>query len=110
MGGARTCTGPRRRQTSLRLLGYASCHWCHVMAHESFEDPDTAAELAKSFISLKVDPANADLDAVYMAATQALTGAGGWPMSVFCTPTGPLLRRDVLPARRATGMPSFAGS
>ena len=70
-------------------IGYASCHWCHVMAHESFEDPATAADLAKWFVSVKVDrEERPDLDAVYMAATQALTGSGGWPMSVFCTPDG----------------------
>ena len=84
-------------------IGYASCHWCHVMAHESFEDPATAAELSKWFVSVKVDrEERPDLDAVYMAATQALTGSGGWPMSVFCTPDGrALLRRDLLPPRGA---------
>ena len=70
-------------------IGYASCHWCHVMAHESFEDPATAADLARWFVSIKVDrEERPDLDAVYMTATQALTGSGGWPMSVFCTPDG----------------------
>jgi len=90
-------------------IGYASCHWCHVMAHESFEDPDTAAELAKSFISVKVDrEERPDLDAVYMAATQALTGAGGWPMSVFCTPDGrPFYAGTYFPPVERHGMPSF---
>ncbi len=70
-------------------IGYASCHWCHVMAHESFEDPATAADLSNWFVSVKVDrEERPDLDAVYMAATQAMTGSGGWPMSVFCTPDG----------------------
>jgi uncharacterized protein YyaL (SSP411 family) len=90
-------------------IGYASCHWCHVMAHESFEDPDTAADLAKSFISVKVDrEERPDLDAVYMAATQALTGAGGWPMSVFCTPDGrPFYAGTYFPPEERHGMPSF---
>ena len=90
-------------------IGYASCHWCHVMAHESFEDPDTAADLAKSFISVKVDrEERPDLDAVYMAATQALTGSGGWPMSVFCTPDGrPFYAGTYFPPVERQGMPSF---
>ncbi len=90
-------------------IGYASCHWCHVMAHESFEDPDTAADLAKSFISVKIDrEERPDLDAVYMAATQALTGAGGWPMSVFCTPDGrPFYAGTYFPPVERHGMPSF---
>ncbi len=90
-------------------IGYASCHWCHVMAHESFEDPDTASELAKSFISVKVDrEERPDLDAVYMAATQALTGSGGWPMSVFCTPDGrPFYAGTYFPPVERHGMPSF---
>jgi uncharacterized protein YyaL (SSP411 family) len=70
-------------------IGYAACHWCHVMAHESFEDPEVAARLAESFISIKVDrEERPDLDAIYMAATLAQNGSGGWPMSVFCTPDG----------------------
>jgi hypothetical protein len=90
-------------------IGYASCHWCHVMAHESFEDPDTAAVLSKSFISVKVDrEERPDLDAVYMAATQALTGSGGWPMSVFCTPDGrPFYAGTYFPPVDRQGMPSF---
>jgi uncharacterized protein len=90
-------------------IGYASCHWCHVMAHESFEDPETAADLAKSFISVKVDrEERPDLDTVYMAATQALTGSGGWPMSVFCTPDGrPFYAGTYFPPVERHGMPSF---
>ncbi len=90
-------------------IGYASCHWCHVMAHESFEDPGVAADLAKSFISVKVDrEERPDLDAVYMAATQALTGSGGWPMSVFCTPDGrPFYAGTYFPPVERQGMPSF---
>ncbi len=90
-------------------IGYASCHWCHVMAHESFEDADTAADLARSFISVKVDrEERPDLDTVYMAATQALTGSGGWPMSVFCTPDGrPFYAGTYFPPVERHGLPSF---
>jgi hypothetical protein len=90
-------------------IGYASCHWCHVMAHESFEDPATAADLSKWFISVKVDrEERPDLDAVYMSATQALTGSGGWPMSVFCTPDGrPFYAGTYFPPIERQGMPSF---
>ena len=68
-------------------VGYASCHWCHVMAHESFEDPEVARLLNQWFVAIKVDrEERPDVDALYMAATQAVTGQGGWPMSVFLTP------------------------
>jgi uncharacterized protein len=68
-------------------IGYSACHWCHVMAHESFENPGTAEALNASFISVKVDrEERPDVDAVYMEAVQAITGSGGWPMSVFLTP------------------------
>ncbi|HEY7931339.1 MAG TPA: DUF255 domain-containing protein, partial [Acidimicrobiales bacterium] len=70
-------------------IGYAACHWCHVMAHESFENPRLAAVLNESFVPIKVDrEERPDLDALYMAATQRLSGHGGWPMSVFLTPDG----------------------
>jgi uncharacterized protein len=90
-------------------IGYASCHWCHVMAHESFEDPATAQDLSRWFISIKVDrEERPDLDALYMAATQALTGAGGWPMSVFCTPDGrPFYAGTYFPPEERHGMPAF---
>ena len=68
-------------------IGYSACHWCHVMERESFEDPATAARMNEQFISIKVDrEERPDLDDVYMAAVQAMTGSGGWPMSVFLTP------------------------
>ncbi|MGH9079665.1 MAG: thioredoxin domain-containing protein, partial [Acidimicrobiales bacterium] len=68
-------------------IGYSACHWCHVMAHESFEDPDTAQDLNDRFVSIKVDrEERPDVDQVYMEAVQAITGSGGWPMSVFLTP------------------------
>jgi len=71
----------------LLSVGYAACHWCHVMAHESFEDPQTAALLNEHVVAIKVDrEERPDVDAVYMTATQAMTGQGGWPMTVFMTP------------------------
>ncbi len=70
-------------------VGYSACHWCHVMAHESFEDPPTAALVNDSLVAIKVDrEERPDVDAVYMTATQAMTGQGGWPMTVFMTPDG----------------------
>jgi uncharacterized protein len=80
----------RRRDVPVLLsVGYAACHWCHVMAHESFEDPATAAVVNDSVVAVKVDrEERPDVDAVYMAATQAMTGQGGWPMTVFMTPDG----------------------
>jgi hypothetical protein len=73
----------------LLSVGYAACHWCHVMAHESFEDQQTAVLLNENVVAIKVDrEERPDVDAVYMAATQAMTGQGGWPMTVFMTPEG----------------------
>ena len=70
-------------------VGYAACHWCHVMAHESFEDDEVAAVLNAGFVAIKVDrEERPDIDAIYMSATTALTGHGGWPMTCFLTPTG----------------------
>jgi len=80
----------RARDVPVMLsVGYAACHWCHVMAHESFEDPETAALLNENLVAIKVDrEERPDVDAVYMMATQAMTGQGGWPMTVFMTPDG----------------------
>src|SRR3984957_17315982 len=77
-----------RRDVPVMLsVGYAACHWCHVMAHESFEDPETAALLNEHVVAVKVDrEERPDVDSVYMTATQAMTGQGGWPMTVFMTP------------------------
>src|SRR5580692_10772373 len=70
-------------------VGYAACHWCHVMAHESFEDPAVAKILNEFFVPVKVDrEERPDVDALYMAATQLVSGHGGWPMSVFLLPDG----------------------
>jgi uncharacterized protein YyaL (SSP411 family) len=90
-------------------VGYAACHWCHVMAHESFEDEATAAEMNEGFVCVKVDrEERPDVDSVYMTATQALTGHGGWPMTVFTTPDGhPFYCGTYFPPRPAHGMPSF---
>jgi uncharacterized protein YyaL (SSP411 family) len=90
-------------------IGYAACHWCHVMAHESFEDPHVAAFMNEHFISIKVDrEERPDVDAVYMEAVVALTGQGGWPMSVFLTPQGePFFGGTYFPPERRHNMPSF---
>jgi uncharacterized protein len=90
-------------------IGYAACHWCHVMERESFEDPGTAADLAGDFIAIKVDrEERPDLDQVYMAAVQALTGQGGWPMSVFLTPDGrPFYGGTYFPAVPRGQLPAF---
>jgi len=90
-------------------IGYAACHWCHVMAHESFEDPEIAALMNEYFINVKVDrEERPDLDSIYMNAVVALTGQGGWPMSVFLTPDGqPFFGGTYFPPNRRYGMPSF---
>ncbi|MFE4228239.1 thioredoxin domain-containing protein [Arthrobacter sp. NPDC056886] len=90
-------------------IGYAACHWCHVMAHESFEDQDTADYLNAHFVSIKVDrEERPDVDAVYMAATQAISGEGGWPMSVFLLPDGRAFHAGTyFPPRPMPGRPSF---
>jgi hypothetical protein len=90
-------------------IGYAACHWCHVMERESFEDAATAAALNDRFVSIKVDrEERPDLDQVYMAAVQAMTGGGGWPMSVFLTPDGrPFYGGTYFPDEPRHGMPSF---
>jgi uncharacterized protein YyaL (SSP411 family) len=90
-------------------VGYAACHWCHVMAHESFEDQATADYLNSHFVAVKVDrEERPDVDAVYMAATQAISGQGGWPMSVFLTPDGLAFHAGTyFPPRPMPGRPSF---
>src|SRR5664280_486122 len=90
-------------------IGYAACHWCHVMERESFEDPAIAALLAEHFVAVKVDrEERPDLDAVYMNAVQAMTGSGGWPLSVFLTPElKPFFGGTYFPSERKWGTPSF---
>ena len=90
-------------------IGYAACHWCHVMAHESFEDPDTAQIMNEYFVNIKVDrEERPDLDSIYMQAVVAMTGNGGWPMSVFLTPEGqPFYGGTYFPPVRRYNMPTF---
>ena len=90
-------------------IGYAACHWCHVMAHESFEDPNTAALMNEHFINIKVDrEERPDIDAIYMQAVVAMTGSGGWPMSVFLTPDlKPFFAGTYFPPTRRYNMPAF---
>jgi uncharacterized protein YyaL (SSP411 family) len=90
-------------------IGYAACHWCHVMAHESFEDPSLAAYMNENFVNVKVDrEERPDLDSIYMSAVVAMTGQGGWPMSVFLTPDGkPFYGGTYFPPVRRYNMPSF---
>ena len=93
----------------LLSIGYAACHWCHVMERESFEDAETAALMNASFVCIKVDrEERPDIDAIYMQATQAMTGHGGWPMTVFLTPQGePFYAGTYFPPEDRHGMPSF---
>jgi uncharacterized protein YyaL (SSP411 family) len=93
----------------LLSIGYAACHWCHVMAHESFEDAPTATLMNERFVNIKVDrEERPDLDGIYMQAVQAMTGQGGWPMTVFLTPDGvPFYGGTYFPKDDRYGMPSF---
>jgi uncharacterized protein len=93
----------------LLSIGYAACHWCHVMERESFEDDATAALMNEHFVSVKVDrEERPDLDGIYMQAVQAMTGRGGWPMTVFLTPDGmPFYGGTYFPPDDRPGMPSF---
>lgn len=90
-------------------IGYSACHWCHVMERESFENEQTAELMNSNFVNIKVDrEERPDLDAIYMAAVQAMTGSGGWPMSVFLTPSGqPFYGGTYFPPDARYGMPSF---
>jgi uncharacterized protein len=99
----------RRDVPVLLSVGYAACHWCHVMAHESFEDTATAEQVNRDFVAIKVDrEERPDIDAVYMAATQAMTGQGGWPMTCFLTPAGePFHCGTYYPPAPRAGMPGF---
>jgi uncharacterized protein YyaL (SSP411 family) len=93
----------------LLSVGYSACHWCHVMAHESFEDPEVAALMNELFVNVKVDrEERPDVDEIYMEAVQALTGQGGWPMTVFLTPDGrPFFGGTYFPKTRRGGMIAF---
>ena len=93
----------------LLSVGYSSCHWCHVMAHESFEDPDVAAVMNRLFVNVKVDrEERPDVDGIYMQAVQAMTGQGGWPMTVFLTPDAqPFYGGTYFPKGDSHGRPGF---
>ena len=100
----------QRRQVPVLLsIGYAACHWCHVMARESFEDPALAQVINTGFLPVKVDrEERPEVDAVYMSATQALTGHGGWPMTCFLTPAGqPFYAGTYFPPQARHGLPGF---
>src|SRR3954449_6534810 len=90
-------------------IGYAACHWCHVMEHESFEDPNVASLMNESFVCIKVDrEERPDVDAIYMDAVQAMTGHGGWPLNAFLTPDGvPFWAGTYFPPAPRQGMPSW---
>src|SRR3954466_3695381 len=106
----RALTLARERNVPILLsIGYAACHWCHVMERESFENAETAALMNELFVCIKVDrEERPDLDAIYMQATQAMTGHGGWPMTVFLTPAGePFYAGTYFPPEDRHGMPSF---
>jgi len=93
----------------LLSIGYAACHWCHVMAHESFEDEETAQAMNASFVNIKVDrEERPDIDGIYMQAVQAMTGHGGWPMTMFLLPDGsPFFGGTYFPPDDRHGLPSF---
>src|SRR4051795_2949299 len=99
----------RENKPILLSIGYAACHWCHVMEHESFEDEATAALMNERFVNIKVDrEERPDLDGIYMQAVQAMTGHGGWPMTMFLTPEGvPFYGGTYFPREDRHGMPSF---
>src|SRR3546814_812510 len=100
----------KRRNTPVLLsVGYAACHWCHVMAHESFENAETAAYLNEHFVNIKVDrEERPDVDAVYMSATQAMTGHGGWPMTCVLAHDGsPCFAGTYFPDQPRHGSASF---
>jgi len=99
----------RRNAPILLGIGYAACHWCHVMAHESFEDPATAEMMNGHFVNIKVDrEERPDLDSIYMNAVVAITGRGGWPLTVFLTPAcEPFFGGTYFPNQPRYGMPSF---
>lgn len=108
-GGEALARARREERPIFLSIGYAACHWCHVMAHESFEDPETAAYMNGHFINIKVDrEERPDLDSIYMDAVVAMTGGGGWPLSAFLTPEGdPFFGGTYFPPVPRGRMPSF---
>ena len=99
----------REDKPILLSVGYAACHWCHVMERESFEDRGTAALMNEHFVSIKVDrEERPDVDAIYMDAVQAMTGSGGWPLTAFLTPDGrPFFAGTYFPPEPRHGIPAF---
>jgi uncharacterized protein YyaL (SSP411 family) len=99
----------REDKPILLSIGYAACHWCHVMAHESFEDDETARVMNDTFVNIKVDrEERPDIDGIYMQAVQAMTGQGGWPMTMFLMPDGsPFYGGTYFPPDDRHGLPSF---
>ncbi|MHB8511136.1 MAG: thioredoxin domain-containing protein [Actinomycetota bacterium] len=99
----------REDKPLLLSIGYAACHWCHVMERESFEDQSTADLMNEHFVCIKIDrEERPDLDSIYMTAVQALTGRGGWPMTMFCTPSGePFFGGTYFPPADNHGLPGF---
>ena len=108
--GAEALAEAKRRDCPILLsIGYAACHWCHVMAHESFEDADTAALMNRLFVSVKVDrEERPDIDHIYMSALHAMGEQGGWPLTMFLTPDGaPIYGGTYWPPTPRWGRPSF---
>jgi uncharacterized protein len=108
--GSEAFESARTRDVPILIsVGYSACHWCHVMAHESFEDQATADIMNRLFVNVKVDrEERPDVDAVYMEAVQAMTGRGGWPMTVWATPEGrPFYAGTYFPSEPRGGMPTF---
>ena len=110
--GCRGGPRPSRRARSedkplLVSIGYSACHWCHVMAHDPFEDPEVAAQMNRDFVCVKVDrEERPDVDAIYMDAVQAMTGGGGWPLNAFATPDQvPFYAGTYYPPQPGRGMP-----
>lgn len=108
-GPAALAEARRHNRPILLSVGYAACHWCHVMAHESFEDPATAAVMNRLFVNIKVDrEERPDIDQIYMAALHALGEQGGWPLTMFLTPDGePIWGGTYFPPEARYGRPSF---
>ena len=108
--GEEAFTRARAEDKPLLLsVGYSACHWCHVMAHESFEHAPTAALMNELFVNIKVDrEERPDVDDIYMQAVQAMSGHGGWPMTVFLLPDGrPFYGGTYFPREARMGMPAF---
>src|SRR5215210_803095 len=109
--GSEALERARREDRPILLsVGYSACHWCHVMERESFEDPRTAELMNRYFVNIKVDrEERPDIDGIYMRAVQAMTGSGGWPMTVFLTPDGtPFWGGTYFPNEDRHNLPAFS--